>query len=314
MTRASLAAVGALALIFAGCGSAADDPATVERSSRLVDFTKKPPFLNALDIDPATKEFLLTTNRGFYRIAPDGGKVTPVRGTISAQGKRSTIGTFLELLAVGPGQLVGSGHPDQQGTLPAFLGFIISDDGGKTWTAVSRLGNADLHKIVRIHDRMYAFDAVLSAILISSDGGRTFTENFTPRGLIIDFEVDPADPKRIVASNDGELFRSTDTGASWRPLDRRAGDPPVVARSRRALPRAEGRDRGALKRRRRHLEGGVLGSTASHTSSRRSPRRAVPRPQRRDDHAHDGRWRTRGRRRSGRSRCPLSLQKSALFT
>ena len=88
---------------------------------------------------------------------------------------------------------------------------------------MSRLGDADLHKIVRAHDQMYAFDAVLSAILISSDGGRTFAENFTPRGLVIDFEVDPADPKRLVASNENELFRSNDTGASWRPIDRREG-------------------------------------------------------------------------------------------
>lgn len=222
MRRALLTAIAALAVALGGCGAAANEPAA-KRSSRLVDFTKKPPFVNALDIDPQTKEFLLTTNRGFYRIARDGTKVTPIRGTITAQGKRSTIGTFLELLAVGPGQFIGSGHPDQQGTLPSFLGFIISDDGGKTWTAVSRLGSADLHKIVRIHDRMYAFDAVLSAILISDDGGRTFIENFTPRGLIIDFEVDPANAKRIVASNDSELFRSTDTGASWRPIDRRPG-------------------------------------------------------------------------------------------
>ena len=70
---------------------------------------------------------------------------------------------------------------------------------------------------------MYAFDAVLSALLVSRDGGRTFEENFTPRGLIIDFEVDPADPQRIVASNADELFRSQDAGASWRPLDRREG-------------------------------------------------------------------------------------------
>ena len=222
MTRLATCVVVALALalVAAGCGSTATTETTA-RSSRLVDFTKKPPFVNALDIDPQTKEFLLTTNRGFYRIAPDGGKVTRVRGTIGAQGKRSTIGTFLELLAVGPGRLIGSGHPDQQGALPAFLGFIASDDGGRTWAVVSRLGNADLHKIIRAHGRMYAFDAVLSAILISDDGGRTFVENFTPRGLIIDFEVDPADGERIVAANDNELFRSTDSGASWRPIDRR---------------------------------------------------------------------------------------------
>lgn len=214
-------AVAALALV--GCDSPGSTRVATPRSDRLVDFTKKPPYVNALDIDPQTREFLLTTNRGFYRIAPDGSKVMPIRGTISAQGRRSTIGTFLELLVVGPKRFIGSGHPDQKGTLPSFLGFIASDDNGKTWKAVSRLGDADLHKIVLAHGRMYAFDAVLSAILISGDNGRTFSENFTPRGLIIDFEVDPANPKRIVADNESELFRSTDTGESWRPIDRRDG-------------------------------------------------------------------------------------------
>ncbi|HEX8159783.1 MAG TPA: hypothetical protein VF526_20570 [Solirubrobacteraceae bacterium] len=219
--RTALAAI-ALALGTTGCAAPAapDRPA---RSNRLVDFTKKPPYVNALDIDPETKDFLLTTNRGFFRIQPASGKVQRIRGTISAQGKRSTVGTFLEILVAGRRRLIGSGHPDQQGTLPSFLGFIRSDDEGRTWTVVSRLGDADLHKIVLAHGRMYAFDAVLSALLVSRDGGRTFTENFTPRGLIIDFEVDPADSRRIVASNANELFRSLDGGASWRPLDRREG-------------------------------------------------------------------------------------------
>ncbi len=146
-----------------------------------------------------------------------------VRGTISAGRRRSPIGTFLEIEVAGPGRLIGSGHPDRAGALPSFLGFIRSDDAGRTWTVVSRLGDADLHKIVLAHGRMYAFDAVLSALLISTDEGRTFTEHFTPRGLIIDFEVDPADPRRVVASTDGELYRSQDTGESWRPLDRREG-------------------------------------------------------------------------------------------
>ena len=215
----------ALALAAAGCGSdaARDSDADTVRSDRLVDFTKKPPFVNALDIDPATNGFLLTTNRGFFRIGRESGDVQPIRGTISAGGRRSTVGTFLEIEVAGPGRLIGSGHPDQAGSLPSFLGFIRSDDAGRTWKVVSRLGDADLHKIVLAHGRMYAFDAVLSALLISRDDGRTFTENFTPRGLIIDFEVDPADPARVVASTADELFRSTDTGKSWRPLDRRKG-------------------------------------------------------------------------------------------
>jgi hypothetical protein len=188
-----------------------------------VDFTKKPPYVNTLDVDPRTGDFLLTTNRGFWRIAKDGSTVTPVEGTVSDGAKTSPVGTFLEIRSAGPGQLLGSGHPDVAGDLPSFLGLLRSADGGKTWTVVSRLGDADLHKIVLRHDRLYAFDAVLSAMVISRDGGRTFEEEFTPRGLIIDFEVDPAGPERIVASTEKELFRTEDGGRSWRPLSRADG-------------------------------------------------------------------------------------------
>jgi photosystem II stability/assembly factor-like uncharacterized protein len=214
-----LALLAAAALVLAGCGGdAGGQEQHVKRSPRLVDFSKKPPFVNALDIEPGSKDFLLTTNRGFWRIGRESGKVQRLRGTIAAGGKQSTLGTFLFVLPAGPGRLIGSGHPDQQGTLPSFLGFIESDDSGKTWKVVSRLGDADLHKIVLRHDKMYAFDAVLSAMLISTDGGRSFEEHFTPRGLIIDFEVDPEDPEYLVAANEDELFRSEDSGERWRPL------------------------------------------------------------------------------------------------
>ena len=88
---------------------------------------------------------------------------------------------------------------------------------------ISRLGDADLHKIVLKHDKLYGFDAVLGAMLISTDDGRTFEEQFTPRGLIIDFEVDPEDPDRIFAATDNELFRSEDGGKSWRAAYRGEG-------------------------------------------------------------------------------------------
>ena len=218
MRRALLATA---LMLVAGCGGeekpAPSAPAKAP-SPRLVDFSKKPPYVNTLDIDPASKDFLLTTNRGFWRIAQDGSKVTQVKGTAIAEGKSSPVGTFLEIRSNGPGKLLGSGHPDVPGALPNYLGLLRSDDAGKTWTAISRLADADLHKIVLRHDKLYAFDAILSAMLISTDGGKTFTEEFTPRGLVIDFEVDPADPERIIASTETELFRTEDAGKSWRPL------------------------------------------------------------------------------------------------
>jgi hypothetical protein len=218
MKRALWLAVAA-ACCVAGCGDSAE---SAGRSDRLVDFSKRPPFVNSLERDEGTGEFMLTTNRGFFRIDPETDEVRRVRGTIEAGGERATVGTFLELNLDPDGELVGSGHPDQR-TLPQYLGYLRSDDGGRRWRVVSRLGDADLHKIVFKHDRLYAWDAVLSALIVSEDGGRSFLEHFTPRGLIIDFEIDPEDPAHVLAATDDVLFRSEDEGESWRPLLRSEG-------------------------------------------------------------------------------------------
>lgn len=219
MSRHRIVTAALAALALAGCGgSGAGSAAETPKSSRLVDLEAKPPLVNALDIDPADGRFLLTTNRGFFKIDPKTDEVEQVRGTISADGKSSTVGTFLELTTTGPNTLLGSGHPDEEGTLPAYLGFLRSDDAGKSWQVLSRLGEADLHKIIEQHGRIYAFDAVLGAMLISDDGGRTFTERFTPRGLVIDFVVDPQDPEYILASTEDQLFRSEDGGEKWRGI------------------------------------------------------------------------------------------------
>jgi hypothetical protein len=231
--RSLIAAVAAVALAgaAAACGSEATRAGAGERSDRLVDFSKKPPFVNALEIDPKDDSFLLTTNKGFWRVAKDGSRVEQIRGTISARGGSSPVGTFLELKVVGPGRYIGSGHPDKARPLPPYLGFIRSDDAGKTWRVVSRLGEADLHQIRFVGPRrdIYAFDAVLGAILVSTDDGMTWTQRFTPRQLVLDFVVDPEDPEHLIASTEQQLYRSTDGGDKWRPAD-------VGTRSRLAWP------------------------------------------------------------------------------
>lgn len=212
-------------LALAGCGSSEKQagPTPEQLSDRLVDFSMQPPFVNSLGLDPETGEFMLTTNKGFWRIDPETKKVTQVKGTVEAGGKSDTVGTFLEMEAVGGGRILGSGHPDTQNTLPQFIGYMESQDNGKTWNVISRLGDADLHKIVYAHDRIYAWDAVLSALLISTDGGRTFDESFTPPGLVIDFVVDPEDPEYIVAATEEQLYNTDNAGKRWRPLEMGTG-------------------------------------------------------------------------------------------
>lgn len=218
-----LALLGAL-LTLAGCGGGGGAGSSPSGGSdRLVDFSLQPPYVNSLEEDAKTGDLLLTTNRGFFRIDPDTDEVTEQKATIEHAGKSATLGTFLELDTAPDGTLVGSGHPDPGSAMPQYLGYIRSADGGRTWEVVDRYGLADLHKIVFLHDRVYAWDAVLSAMLISDDGGRSFSEHFTPRGLILDFEVDPGDPDTIVASTEEQLYRSTDGGDSWRPALRELG-------------------------------------------------------------------------------------------
>lgn len=214
--RRRLIALAAAALVgAAGCGAeeGSDGPAT--RSDKLVDFSKKPPFVNAM-VPEEDGSFLLTTNRGFFRVR-EGEEPERIRGTVSAKEGSSPVGTFLEIDKISDRELVGSGHPDNERPLPPYLGFMRSTDAGRTWSIVSRLGEADLHQIRRLHGRIYAFDAVLGAILVSTDDGKTWEERFTPRELILDFVVDPGDPDHILASTEETLYRSTDGGNGWRP-------------------------------------------------------------------------------------------------
>lgn len=201
------------AILASGCGGG-------DGGMQLVDLDKKPPYVNSLDVDPADGSFLLTTNRGFYRIPADGGKAERIRAQVTAEEGTSPVGTFLELDVLGPDEIVGSGHPDNPQALPEYLGFMRSTDGGQTFRSVSRMGEADLHQIRRVHGRLYAFDAVLGAILISEDDGKTWTERFTPRELILDFVVDPEDPERLIVSTDEQIYRSKDGGETWRPTTR----------------------------------------------------------------------------------------------
>ena len=119
--------VTVVAIVAAGCGTEANGNGQApagKRSDRLVDFSKKPPYVNALDLDPADGRLLLTTNRGFWRIDAEKDTVERVRGTVRAGSKSSPVGTFLELKVAGPGHLVGAGHPDDPKALPNFLGYM----------------------------------------------------------------------------------------------------------------------------------------------------------------------------------------------
>jgi hypothetical protein len=208
----------AATLTLFACGTTTDD--TTLGSTALVDRSQKPPLVNGLHVDPTDGSFLMTTNKGFFRIRADGRGYRRLRSSVTDSGLRASVGTFLEILPLGRGALLGSGHPDDRHSrLPQFLGVMRSSDDGRTWKIIARAGMADLHAMRRAGGRLYGFDAVLGGMLVSDDGGRNWEEHAAPRGeLMADFVVDPADSSYILASTETATYRSTDAGRTWRPL------------------------------------------------------------------------------------------------
>jgi photosystem II stability/assembly factor-like uncharacterized protein len=119
---------------------------------------------------------------------------------------------------VGPDRFIGSGHPAPDETnLPPNLGLIESRDAGRTWESVSLLGEADFHVLRSDGDRIYGFDGTQGRLMVSSDGGRHWTEQRPPAAMF-DLAIDPRDPDHIVASTERGVLASADAGKSWRPL------------------------------------------------------------------------------------------------
>jgi photosystem II stability/assembly factor-like uncharacterized protein len=102
--------------------------------------------------------------------------------------------------------------------------LLRSDDGGKKWTAVNTdpatanrpFYYADIRVDPKDPNRVYN---LFSLISLSTDGGRTFKTLVPFAKIHPDYHamwIDPNDPTRIYAGNDGGVAESRDRGESWR--------------------------------------------------------------------------------------------------
>ena len=99
-------------------------------------------------------------------------------------------------------------------------GVFRSRNGGETWSRVS--ASRDLRQRAWYYSRCYAdtFDEEVVYVLNvgfhrSKDGGKTYERISVPHGDNHDLWIDPADPLRMIQSNDGGANVSTDGGESW---------------------------------------------------------------------------------------------------
>ena len=206
----------ALASALSGCGGT-DSPAPPGTRGSADDTALG--HVHGLGVDPRDDTLYVASHNGVFRVTDDRQRERV------ADRWQDTMG----FAVVGPGHFLGSGHPDlTEEDLPSSLGLIESTDGAETWEAVSLLGDADLHAIEPVGDRIYAYDSHTGSLITTTN--RTDWDTITTQP-VYDLAANPDDPTTVYATTDqGVLVSSTNqdepvevpgaptlTGVDWQP-------------------------------------------------------------------------------------------------
>jgi photosystem II stability/assembly factor-like uncharacterized protein len=99
-------------------------------------------------------------------------------------------------------------------------GLFVSDDAGATWKKINE--DRNLRQRAFYYTRIYADPKAKDTVYVlntsfyrSADGGKTFRTVQTPHGDNHDLWIDPANPLRMVESNDGGGNVSINGGQTW---------------------------------------------------------------------------------------------------
>ena len=212
-----LAVLVVLGAVITGCGGeSADEPAQL--AVPWVDPDGDTPYIGSLSVNPADGTIFMGTNTGLFQIPKAGGKPAKVTGKLKTPNGEGAVSEALVAKFTDPGELIASGHPSGDSTLPPALGLIRSGDAGKTWASVSELGTSDFHAISRSEEVLVAPLYGQAQILLSRDEGKTFEPRVAPMALV-DLAADPGDSNRWVATSESGIFVSEDEGKTWRQRD-----------------------------------------------------------------------------------------------
>jgi hypothetical protein len=176
------------------------------------------PVVGSLAVNPADGTLWMATNTGLFRVPGEGKRPAKVTGKLTTPDGAGEISAQLVVRFAGPDELLGSGHPSADSSLPPALGLIRSEDAGKTWTSVSELGTSDFHAIELSGDRLIGGLFGQAQVLVSGDDGRSWETRAAPRPLV-DLEINPADPAKWIASTADGVYVSRDEGGTWRAID-----------------------------------------------------------------------------------------------
>ncbi len=197
-------AVALLLPALVGCGGESGDESAAAAG---------PVHVHGLGVNPADGSLFIATHTGLFRAPP---------GAETAERVGDSLQDTMGFTVVGEDTFLGSGHPGPGEEGPPLLGLIRSTDAGESWEPVSLSGEADFHALEAAHGRVYGFDSANRRLLISDDGGESWSER-EPPGPLLDLAVHPADGERLAASGERGVYLSADDGEGWRPVGREIG-------------------------------------------------------------------------------------------
>jgi hypothetical protein len=164
--------------------------------------------VHGLAVDRADpSRLLIATHHGFHAALPDGS----VRQVSARQD---------DLMGFTPhptktGTLYSSGHPAEGGN----LGFMMSQDGGRTWRQISPgvAGPVDFHQMDVSKADSNVVYGMFGGLQVSRDGGRTWSRVGSALQGVIDMAASSKDRDTLYLATRSGLQISSDGGKSWRP-------------------------------------------------------------------------------------------------
>ncbi len=163
--------------------------------------------IHGIAVDPEDPSRLyLATHHGFYIVSPDG-KATRLSEVMDMMG--------FTPFPFDPRILYASGHPTGGGN----LGFMMSDDSGKSWRQLSKGlgGPVDFHQMDASKADMKTIYGAYGGLQISRDGGLSWSRvGPQPEGLIA-LATSALSVDTLYAATQTGLLVSRDGGKSWQP-------------------------------------------------------------------------------------------------
>jgi photosystem II stability/assembly factor-like uncharacterized protein len=153
-----------------------------------------------------TSRIYLATHHGLFVVGQDG------KATLLSQSRDDFMGFTAH--PSDPLVLYASGHPESGGN----LGFIVSTDGGRTWTKLASGvgGPVDFHQMDVSKADAKVIYGVYGEVQRSADGGKTWSKiGPAPEGLIR-LAASSKDANTLFAATQRGIFKSGDAGRTWR--------------------------------------------------------------------------------------------------